>query len=57
MSYYEDVERERADKRAEGYECRHCGYVPTYKELNLGVCHCTPRALKQKQEEEEEDTQ
>lgn len=37
MMNYDDVEVEDSD-RAEHYECRKCGYTPTYKELHQGSC-------------------
>jgi rubrerythrin len=43
MSYYEYDYQNDDNQRAEGYECKKCGYTPTYKELNRGSCPCCPR--------------
>ena len=36
------------DADAEGYECQHCGYIPTRAELRLGLC---PRCAEAKRKE------
>lgn len=31
------------NKQADGWECSKCGYIPTYKELQMGVCRCSKK--------------
>lgn len=33
-----DERDEDQQKEADGYECKHCGYTPTWYELNRGYC-------------------
>ena len=54
---YEDTIREQDEKRAEGYECQKCGYVPTWKEAHRGSCpqcRIVPKHIDTKREEDAE---
>jgi DNA-directed RNA polymerase subunit RPC12/RpoP len=36
--YDPEEDRQDLDRVAAGYECKECGYQPTYRELRRGAC-------------------